>query len=80
MSPTPERFEAMLIAHRKTLAALVAGLAPDHPAHERLTELSVVQLSEEDPGADPGGAFSIEAGIAEEIRLILEASARVSKG
>ncbi|KFI27343.1 hypothetical protein CDV50_11955 [Haematobacter massiliensis] len=73
MSLTPERLEAMIVAHRKVLRDLMVSLPRDRldDLRQRLTRGETVQDGAEDPGVLPQEAFSFEAAVAEETRLLL---------
>ena len=63
MSLTPERLEAMIVAHRKVLRDLMVSLPRDRldDLRQRLTRGETVQDGAEDPGVLPQEAFSFEA-------------------
>ncbi|MBM9594547.1 hypothetical protein [Roseitranquillus sediminis] len=74
-----EKLEGRLMGQRKVLALVIATLASGRSADdllERLEELENFQGYDEDPGAVPTEAFAIEAALAEEVRLIVEAARR----
>jgi hypothetical protein len=79
---SPDTIEAKLIAQRQVLAQLLAQsiLDPDNRAKAAdafMRDGFVPQDMQEDPGAVPDEAFAIEAGIAEEKRLIVEEARRM---
>ncbi|SHF22331.1 hypothetical protein SAMN05444339_104154 [Loktanella atrilutea] len=79
MKVTPESLEGRLMAQRQVLARLVQ--AADPAVRQWLRDKSEVQVPEEDPGVgDASGAFAIEASLADEMRLILEAAERHRQG
>lgn len=73
MPVPPETLEAMILAHRKVLRELLASLPPERleRVRHKLLPGDTVQDGTEDPGVFPQEAFSVEAGIAEETRIIL---------
>ncbi len=76
MSITLETLEGRLLAQRKVIARLVAGL--DRKAGDALLEYlrdnSQIASAEEDPGSVPGEGLSIEGALADEMRLMAEAA------
>lgn len=74
---SPQTAEGRIIAQRKVLSLILAHLAADAPALlERLDSQTVASGYDEDPGADPSPEYAIEAAIADELRLILDATRR----
>jgi hypothetical protein len=74
---SPQTNEGRIIAQRKVLSLILARLAKNDPAVlEALDDHTVASGHEEDPGAEPSPEFAIEASIADELRLILEAARR----
>ena len=75
-----EDIEGRLIAQRKVLARILARVCePDGRTLLNAFEADgVFQDHQEDPGAVPDSAFAIEAGMADEMRLIVEAARRHS--
>lgn len=72
---SPETLEGRLNAQREVLAVLLACAMRDQDAEDLIAELEtgqVVQDHQEDPGALPDRAFSIEAAAAQEMQLLLE--------
>ena len=79
MNPaSPETLEGRLIAQRKVLAEILVRLArEDRTLLEALEDRTVFRDHEEDPGVvEPSPEFAIEAAVADEIRLLLEATRR----
>ena len=73
---TNETLEGRLIAQRMVLAHLVR--AHGEEVQKMMRDRATVQVPEEDPGSDgPDAAFAIEAALADEMRLILEAVDRL---
>lgn len=76
MPMTPESLEGRLMAQRQLLARLVHAQGGD--LRDYLRQKSTVEVPEEDPVAeDASPAFAIEASLADEMRLILEAVERL---
>jgi hypothetical protein len=74
---SPQTAEGRIIAQRKVLSLILARLAVSDPSIlEVLDSQTVASGHDEDPGADPSPEFAIEAAIADELRLILEAARR----
>ncbi|EYD76566.1 hypothetical protein Rumeso_01846 [Rubellimicrobium mesophilum DSM 19309] len=79
MNPaSPEILEGRLIAQRKVLAEILVRLGRQDPTLlDALEERSVFRDHEEDPGVvEPSPEFAIEAAVADEFRLIVEAVRR----
>jgi hypothetical protein len=74
---SPQTAEGRIIAQRKVLSLILARLAASDPSIlDGLDSQTVAQGYEEDPGSDPSPEFAIEAAIADELRLILDAARR----
>ena len=75
---SPQTNEGRIIAQRKVLALVLSRLARTDPSIlDTLDSQTVPQGYAEDPGADDySPEFAIEAAIADELRLILEAARR----
>ncbi|WP_082484563.1 hypothetical protein, partial [Rubellimicrobium mesophilum] len=75
---SPEILEGRLIAQRKVLAEILVRLGRQDPTLlDALEERSVFRDHEEDPGVvEPSPEFAIEAAVADEFRLIVEAVRR----
>ena len=74
---SPQTGEGRIIAQRKVLSLILARLAATDPSIlDALESQTVASGHEEDPGIDPTPEFAIEAAIADELRLILEAARR----
>lgn len=76
MNPaSPETLEGRIIAQRKVLTEILVRLVQqDGTLLESLEDRSVFRDHEEDPGVvDLSPEFAIEAAVADEFRLILEA-------
>ncbi|MBS1301254.1 hypothetical protein [Loktanella sp. SALINAS62] len=77
MTMPPETFEGRLTAQRQILARLIHAHGGGD-LRDFMRDRSTVRVPEEDPGADgPDSAFGIEAALAEEMRLILDAVERL---
>ena len=77
---SPQTNEGRIIAQRKVLSLILARVAASDPSVlDGLDSQTVPQGYEEDPGVDPSPEFGIEAAIAEELRLILDAARRHMK-
>lgn len=72
--PTPPGLEGRLLAHRKLLARLMAGLdeARWQAMEEWLAEREVLQDGQEDPGAVPGDALGFALGLSNELHAVAE--------
>ena len=74
---SPQTNEGRIIAQRKVLALILSRLAGSDPSIlEALDGQTVASGYDEDPGAEPSAEFAIEAAIADELRLILDAARR----
>ena len=66
--------EGRLMAHRKVMAMLLEHCGDANGLREALEARLEVQDHEEDPGVVTSEAFAIEAAIADELRLIMDAA------
>lgn len=74
---SPQTNEGRIIAQRKVLSLILARLAASDPSIlDAFDSQTVAQGYDEDPGSDPTPEFAIEAAIADELRLILDAARR----
>ncbi len=74
---SPQTNEGRIIAQRKVLSLILSRLAASDPSIlDALDGQTVASGYEEDPGVDPSPEFAIEAAIADELRLILDAARR----
>jgi len=75
-----QTLEGRLLAQRRILALTIASLPDTSAARNYLRDRSQFVDNEEDPGVLPSEAFSIEAALAEEFRLIAEEVERQTGG